>query len=81
MARFTSDAPGRAWIMVPKFREYSLSRQGVTSTSLQRDTAYYFYSNLSFEFEAGASLEMSYSYRFGSFIVEPNGVFFSTLVG
>ncbi len=81
VARFTSDAPGRAWIMVPKFREYSLSRQGVTSTSLQRDTAYYFYSNLSFEFEAGALLEMSYSYRFGSFIVEPNGVFFSTLVG
>ena len=81
VARFTSDAPGRAWIMVPKFREYSLSRQGITSTSLQRDTAYYFYSNLSFEFEAGAALEMSYSYRFGSFIVEPNGVFFSTLVG
>jgi len=81
VARFTSDEPGRAWIMVPKFREYSLSKDGITSTSLQRDTAYYFYSNLTFQFEAGASLQMSYSYRFGSFIVEPNGVFFSTLVG
>ena len=80
-ANFTATEAGLAWIMVPKWREYGLAYEGVTETSLQVDTPYYFYSNLTFRFSKGAWLSINYSYRFGSFIVEPNGVFFSTLVG
>ena len=81
VANFTAAEAGVAWIMAPKWREYGLTYEGVTKTSLQVDTPYYFYSNLTFEFSEGAWLAINYSYRFGSFIVEPNGVFFSTLVG
>ncbi len=77
---FTSEEAGKAWILVPKFREYDKKLVGITKSAFVNST-YYFYNNLTFEYGRDARLEINWSYRFGALIVEPKGVFFSTAIG
>ena len=77
---FTSEEAGHAWLLVPKFHEYDSKLTGISNSAIQNST-YYFYYNFTFDFSSGAYLEINWSYRFGSLIVEPKGVFFSTAIG
>jgi len=77
---FTSEKAGHAWLLVPKFHEYDSKLTGISNSAIQNST-YYFYYNFTFDFSSGAYLEINWSYRFGSLIVEPEGVFFSTAIG
>ncbi|RLG51320.1 MAG: hypothetical protein DRO00_07365 [Thermoproteota archaeon] len=77
---FTSEESGHAWLLVPKFHEYDSKLIGISNSAIQNST-YYFYYNFTFDFSSGAYLEINWSYRFGSLIVEPKGVFFSTAIG
>ncbi len=82
VTRFSSEAAGRTWVLVPKFRDYNFTvlSGSITDKKLIRDTSYYFYSNLTFSYAPGTEVEISWSYRFGALIVEPNGAFFSTQI-
>ncbi len=77
---FTSKEAGHAWLLVPKFHEYDIKLIGISNSSLENST-YYFYYNFTFDFVSDAYLEINWSYRFGALIVEPKGVFFSTAIG
>ncbi len=81
--KFQSNVSGASWILVPKFREYNLTVLSgkILNISVDNNTKYYFYSNLSFSYMPNTTVEMSWSYRFGALIVEPNGAFFSTQIG
>ncbi len=76
---FTSEEAGHAWLLVPKFHDYDSKLIGISNTSIQNST-YYFYYNFTFDFIPNAYLEINWSYRFGALIVEPKGVFFSTAI-
>ncbi len=82
VTKFNSTSAGSSWVLVPKFREYNFKvlSGSISEKKLIRNTSYYFYSNLTFSYIAGTSLEISWSYRFGALIVEPNGAFFSTQI-
>lgn len=77
---FTSMEAGRAWLLVPKFHEYDSKLIGISNSSLEEST-YYFYYNFTFDFDQHSYLEINWTYRFGALIVEPKGVFFSTAIG
>lgn len=81
--KFQSNTSGTSWVLVPKFREYNLTVLSgeILNISIDNNTKYYFYSNFSFSYLPNTTLEMSWSYRFGALIVEPNGAFFSTQIG
>ena len=76
------DSSGTTWLLVPKFRSYNVSvlSGSMRDERLVRNTSYYFYSNLTFSYDPGTEVEISWSYRFGALIVEPNGAFFSTQI-
>ncbi|WP_052568429.1 hypothetical protein [Candidatus Korarchaeum cryptofilum] len=83
ITRFESNSSGSSWVLVPKFQKYSLR---VVSGSIKNEkvienTSYYFYSNYTFSYSPGTTIEINWSYRFGALIVEPNGAFFSTQIG
>ncbi len=82
VTRFNSTGEGRTWILVPKFRDYNFTvlSGSIKDKRLIRNTSYYFYSNLTFSYTPGTNVEISWSYRFGALIVEPNGAFFSTQI-
>ena len=82
ITRFRGDAAGKTWVLVPKFQEYEFKvlRGAIRNERLVKNTSYYFYSNLSFEYDPGTEVKISFSYRFGALIVEPNGAFFSTQI-
>ncbi|GEM_PF-911456 len=82
VTRFNSTGEGSTWVLVPKFRDYNFTvlSGSIKDKKLIRDTSYYFYSNLTFSYTPGTNVEISWSYRFGALIVEPNGAFFSTQI-
>ncbi len=82
LTTFESNSSGSTWILVPKFRDYNFTvlSGSIKEKKLIRDTTYYFYSNLTFSYEPGTKVTISWSYRFGALIVEPNGAFFSTQI-
>lgn len=82
VTQFNSTSGGRTWVLVPKFRKFNFTvlSGSVKDKELIRNTSYYFYSNLTFSYTPKTSIEISWSYRFGALIVEPNGAFFSTQI-
>lgn len=82
VTRFNSTSEGSTWVLVPKFSDFNFTvlSGSVTEKELIRDTSYYFYSNLTFSHGSKTSIEISWSYRYGALIVEPNGAFFSTQI-
>ncbi|MCS7103191.1 MAG: hypothetical protein NZ992_04835 [Candidatus Korarchaeum sp.] len=80
--RFESNSSGVSWVLVPKFQNYSLRvlSGSIEDYKLIENTNYYFYSNYTFSYSKGTALEISWSYRFGALIIEPNGAFFSTQI-
>jgi hypothetical protein len=83
LTRFESNSSGSSWVLVPKFQNYSLKvvSGSVKSEKIIENTSYYFYSNYTFSYSPGTTIEINWSYRFGALIVEPNGAFFSTQIG
>ncbi|MEM4477194.1 MAG: hypothetical protein QXH90_02455 [Candidatus Korarchaeum sp.] len=79
---FESNSSGISWVLVPKFQRYSLRvlSGSIEDHKLVENTNYYFYSNYTFSYSKGTILEISWSYRFGALIIEPNGAFFSTQI-
>ncbi len=80
--RFESNSSGFTWVLVPKFESYNISviSGSIKNRNLIRNTSYYFYSNLTFSYAPGTEVLITWSYRFGALIVEPNGAFFSTQI-
>jgi len=83
LTRFESNSSGSSWVLVPKFQNYSLRviSGSISNEKIIENTSYYFYSNYTFSYSPGTTIEISWSYRFGALIVEPNGAFFSTQIG
>ncbi len=79
---FESNTSGFTWVLVPKFRGYNITvvSGSINNRNLIRNTSYYFYSNLTFSYTPRTKVLISWSYRFGALIVEPNGAFFSTQI-
>ncbi len=79
---FESKSSGFTWVLVPKFRNYNMTviSGSITNSKLIENTSYYFYSNLTFSYTPRTKVLISWSYRFGALIVEPNGAFFSTQI-
>ncbi len=78
---FESTGSGTSWLMVPTYQKFDFTVESGNFENVSWRRYGPFYANQTFNFTDGTSFEISYSDRFGAFIVEPTGAFFSTLVG
>ncbi len=85
---FRANGRGTSWVLVPKYDRYCLRIKSgkvlwkkIDVAKTRTGETFYFYDNLSFEYEGGLDLVINWSYRFGALIVEPNGAFYTTQVG
>ncbi len=78
---FTAKNEGYSWLLVPRYEPWNLTIKQGEVREVENEPVSVFYSNYSFYYSGDlVAFELSYSYRFGALIVEPNGAFFSTQI-
>ena len=78
--KFNTTSATETWLMLPIYKNYTETFEGEVE-ELNSSRFGPFYENVSFRLGARSSMEFNWSYRFGALIVEPTGVFFSTMIG
>lgn len=81
---FVDDAPGRAFIFLPRFEEYNLTYSGVYKP-LNQTKITYFYDRLDFAYEPGSEgkfeFSVSYFFPYASLMTEDKAWFMTPLIG
>ena len=78
---FTGSGDGYSWLLVPRYEPWDIKIVRGNLQELENKAVSVFYNNYSFYYSGDpATFQISYLYRFGALIVEPNGAFFSTQI-
>ncbi|RLG45875.1 MAG: hypothetical protein DRN81_00385 [Thermoproteota archaeon] len=78
---FIAKNEGYSWLLVPRYEPWNLTVTHGEIREVENKPVTIFYNNYSFYYSGTpATFELSFSYRFGALIVEPNGAFFSTQI-
>ncbi len=78
---FTAENEGYSWLLVPRYEPWNLIISQGEIRKVENEPITIFYNNYSFYYSGNpVTFELSFSYRFGALIVEPNGAFFSTWI-
>ena len=76
---FTANGEGSSWIVVPIYEKYNFTVTNGNLYDEKKDVVSIFYANYSFKYSGTPTVfQISFSYKYGALIVEPNGAFFST---